>query len=268
MSVTQTASNALKAANLLFQLRQSGELVQHIPDGIRPTNIDEGYAIQEIMVERMCEANNGRSIGYKVGCTSEDAQKALNVHSPFRGQLLSHSTYKSPTTLNTEEFAIRIIEPEFGFVMGQDVPHLDEGYTRETIRPYIQSLFPAIEIANHHFEAFDGVTAPEFAADNAIHGVLVMGEPVEDWDADGLASHEVTLNLNGERYASDTGDKVLGHPLNVMAWLANDGQARGKPLKAGDLIISGTVNMLYLAQQGDLLEADFGKYGSVDVTFE
>ena len=255
------------AADLLFNLRQSGQIVKNLPEHLRPLTFEDGYAIQEAVVEKLCHKTGSHVIGYKVGCTSKDAQVALNVPTPFRGQLLSATTYQSGKALNTADFHTRIIEPEFGFRMGADVPASDVPYTMETIRPYINELFPAIEIASHHFEGFADVTGPEFIADNAIHGVLIMGTPIKNWQETDLAAHLVTLNLNGEKFGSDSGDKVLGHPLNVMAWLANDGQARSKPLKKDQLVISGTVNMIYMAQKGDELEADFGVLGAVSVSF-
>ncbi len=256
-----------EAANLLVKLRQTGDIVPNMPDGLRPNSIDDGYAIQEAVVEKLSAASQSNVVGYKVGCTSKNAQDALNAPEPFRGQLLSATTFQSGKVLTASDYHVRLIEPEFGFVMGEDVPVSDTPYSADTIRPFISHLFPAIEIASHHFVGFEGVTAPEFIADNAIHGVMVMGELVENWQEIELATHEVTLNLNGAKFGSDTGDKVLGHPLNVMAWLANHGQATNKPLKKGDLVISGTVNMIYAAQKGDHLEAYFGVFGKVELSF-
>lgn len=260
-------SDHQKAADLLLRLRQNGDIVKNIPDGLRPDSINAGYDIQEALVANLCEATESTVVGYKVGCTSKNAQEALNAPEPFRGQLLGATTYLSGKVLEAANFHVRLIEPEFGFKMGADVPAADVPYTADTIRPFISHLFPAIEVASHHFVGFEGVSAPEFIADNAIHGFVVMGELIEDWQSVDLAQHEVVLNLNGQKFGSDTGDKVLGHPLNVMAWLANHGQATGKSLKAGDLIISGTVNMIYAAQQGDHLEADFGVFGKVELSF-
>jgi 2-keto-4-pentenoate hydratase len=45
---------------------------------------------------------------------------------------------------------------------------------------------------------------------------------------------------NGEReLARAPGTALLGHPLNVLPWLAQDLAARGQRLRAGDLVSLG-----------------------------
>jgi len=63
------------------------------------------------------------------------------------------------------------------------------------------------------------------------------------------------------------GSAVLGHPLNVVAWLANELPKQGKQLRAGDYITTGVISDVYLAQPGDQLQADFGLLGSVVLGF-
>jgi 2-keto-4-pentenoate hydratase len=63
------------------------------------------------------------------------------------------------------------------------------------------------------------------------------------------------------------GAAVLDHPLNVIAWLANELPKYGKQLKRGDFITTGVVCDVYPAQEGDRMTADFGEMGRVDLWF-
>ena len=61
---------------------------------------------------------------------------------------------------------------------------------------------------------------------------------------------------------------MLGNPLNVVAWLANELPKHGRALHRGDKITTGTTAEVYLANPGDRITADFGALGSVEVRFE
>ncbi|MBI1893372.1 MAG: hypothetical protein HYS14_04600 [Candidatus Rokubacteria bacterium] len=64
------------------------------------------------------------------------------------------------------------------------------------------------------------------------------------------------------------GEAVLGHPLNALAWLANELPKWGRSLKAGEFVTTGTCTDIYVAKAGDNIQADFGTLGSVEVVFD
>jgi 2-keto-4-pentenoate hydratase len=60
---------------------------------------------------------------------------------------------------------------------------------------------------------------------------------------------------------------VLGNPLTVVAWLANELPQFGRKLQKGDKITTGLTTGVYLANPGDHLTADFGVMGRVEMGF-
>ena len=58
---------------------------------------------------------------------------------------------------------------------------------------------------------------------------------------------------------------MLGNPVNSLAWVANHLGARGLALKAGDLVMSGSVSTLLRPKAGDTVRATFTRLGSVAV---
>src|SRR4051794_13497432 len=157
------------AADYLLDLRRTQRRVAALPDDVKPRSLDEGYRVQELLVRRLLEAGGGHSIGYKIACTSDLAQKALGVDAPFFGVLMSHTTHRSPATLPASDYLVRCAEAEFGFVMSADVP-AGTTYTAETIKPFIGGVIPGIEIVDHRYHSWQTVGAPSLLADNAIHG--------------------------------------------------------------------------------------------------
>jgi 2-keto-4-pentenoate hydratase len=254
------------ACEYLYDLRRTKRPVAALPADIVPRSLAEGYEVQDRLVQKLLNSSGGHPIGYKIACTSELAQKALGVDRPFFGVLLSHSSYRSPATVKGSDFNVRCAEAEFGFEMAMDVP-AGPVYTAETIREFIGAALPSIEIVDHRYHNWQAVGAPSLLADNAIHGVWVASEPCADWRDIDFATHPVSLTINGERTLSGTGAAVLGNPLNVVAWLANELTRFGRRLGRGDRITTGVTTDIYLAQPGDRLDADFGPLGRVRLDF-
>jgi 2-keto-4-pentenoate hydratase len=253
------------AADYLFELRQQKRPVEALPDTLVPRSLEEGYRVQQLLVSKLLDQGQSQPIGYKIACTSELAQKALGVTAPFFGVLMSHSTTRSPSHLPGADFLVRCAEVEFGFAMAQDVPG-GVTYTAETIRPYIGALIPSIEIVDHRYHDWKTVGAPSLLADNAIHGAWVEGEPCLDWQSLDLTSYPTLLIVNGQKKFPGSGAAVLGNPLNVVAWLANELPKFGRRLSRGDKITTGLTTDVYLAAPGDHLVGDFGPLGRVELT--
>jgi 2-keto-4-pentenoate hydratase len=254
------------ACEYLFDLRQSQRPVAALPADVVPRSLGEGYQVQEQLVRWLLGRFGGHPIGYKAACTSELAQKALGVDGPFFGVLLSHSSHRGPATLPASAFTVRCVEAEFGFEMAADVP-AGLAYTAESITPFIGTALPSIEVVDHRYHDWQAVGAPSLLADNAIHGAWVAGEPAPRWRDIDFARHPVTLAVNGGRTFAGSGAAVLGNPLSVVAWLANELPRYGRRLRQGDRVTTGVTTDIYLAQPGDRLAADFGPLGSVTLEF-
>jgi 2-keto-4-pentenoate hydratase len=254
------------AAEYLFDMRAAKRTVAALPADVAPRSLAEGYAVQEHLVRKLLDRSGGTPIGYKIACTSDVAQRALGVDAPFFGVLMSHSTHQSGVTLPSSEFTVRCPEVEFGFEMADDVP-AGATYTPETIAPLIGRVVPGLEIVDHRYHDWKTVGAPSLLADNAIHGAWVAGEPVAAWRHVDFATHPTALIVNGTRTFPGSGAAVLGNPLNVVAWLANELPKFGRGLRRGDRITTGLTTGVYLAAPGDHLAADFGPLGRVEMTF-
>jgi 2-keto-4-pentenoate hydratase len=256
------------ACDYLLDMRQRARPpVAALPEDVVPRSLAEGYSVQELLVQQLLERGGGRPVGYKIACTSTLAQKALGVDGPFFGVLMSHTSHPNGAKLRAGDFTIRCTEAEFAFEMAEDVP-AGPTYTAESIKPFIGTALPSIEIVDHRYHNWQVVGAPSLLADNAIHGAWIVGEPFAGWRDLDLATHPVTLIINGQRTLAGSGAAVLGNPLTVVAWLANELPRFGRRLSRGDRITTGVTTDIYLGQPGDHLVADFGPIGRVEMRFE
>ena len=51
--------------------------------------------------------------------------------------------------------------------------------------------------------------------------------------------------------AEGVGADVMGHPLDALAWLANQQAGRGQPLRAGMLVMTGSIIATRFVAVGD-----------------
>lgn len=251
----------------LLEMRAKRRVVSDLAPSLRPQTLVDAYAIQDRVVSALVAQADGRCIGFKVACTNEIAQAALQIDRPVFGRLMSHTTSPSGSTLPADRFTHRVVEAEFAFRVGVDVEPIDGGHTPATVAEYIDALIPAIEIVDYRFESW-AVGALRIAADNAIHGWWLRGEPVTDWRGHDLAASAVSVTRNGELVTTGSGAAVLGHPLNVMAWLADELPQFGLRLRRGDVVTTGVATDVFEAGAGDTCVADFGPFGTVTVAFD
>jgi 2-keto-4-pentenoate hydratase len=64
-----------------------------------------------------------------------------------------------------------------------------------------------------------------------------------------------------------TGATCLGHPLRSAYWLACEMAKRGQPLKAGEVILSGSLGPMVPVRQGDAVSVQMGSLGTVSCQF-
>jgi 2-keto-4-pentenoate hydratase len=155
------------------------------------------------------------------------------------------------------------VEAEFGFRMHRELPPRARPYQQEDVQNAIGTLVPLIEICDTRLLDWKSRSIEEITADNAFHGGVAIGRELTDWRHVDLATHEVTLSIDGEIKGRGTGALVLGNPLEAVLWLANELSSRGLGLRTGDIIAAGTCTGLHLAPAGSLVEAHFGALGRV-----
>ena len=261
--------NTEETARYLQSLRMQHERVDALPPELMPPDLATAYQVQALLVSGMCEHWGGETAGYKAALTNTAAQRMLGVPHPVFGRLLSARVHESGVKLPASDYVIRLIEVEIGFRMAADVPAVEGGHDRQSIAEYVGPLYPAVELVEHHFAGIDRFTPESFASDNAINGAWIHGAPLDDWRGLDLAAQPTRLVVNGEERLTGSGGNVLGHPLEVVAWLANELPRYGLALSGGDFVTTGvTTDTIYPAEAGQHLLADFPGIGSVELSFE
>jgi 2-keto-4-pentenoate hydratase len=67
--------------------------------------------------------------------------------------------------------------------------------------------------------------------------------------------------------AEGKGEAAMGHPAKAVIWLAGKLADRGKGLKAGQFIMTGTLTPILTIEKGSAYTASFSSLGEINITF-
>jgi 2-keto-4-pentenoate hydratase len=220
--------------------------------------LDDAYRILLGVIDRGASDPGKKRVGWKVGLTAPAIQSQLRVHEPVFGCLLAEGKRDSGHVLGAE-----LINPGFENEICVFLDHdLGPTESRADVSRAIGALFPAIEIIETRGD-FTGHLALALA-DNAQQKAFVLGSPVSPAGID-LAAVAVRVHRNGGEIASATGDAVLGHPFNAVAWLSRKLAEFGEQLRAGDFVMTGSFTRQFPLSSGDRIEVVFDRVGAVSV---
>jgi 2-keto-4-pentenoate hydratase len=76
---------------------------------------------------------------------------------------------------------------------------------------------------------------------------------------------EARVEINGHVVATGVGAAVLDHPLNSVAWLARKLGEYGRSLRAGEVVMTGSLVRQFPLTAGDHARASFSGIGTVEV---
>lgn len=261
--MTMTPAQIEEAVDLLIAARGDHRRLEAFPPSCRPENFEDGHAVQEAFVK----AWSVPVAGYKIGCTSPEAQKMLSSPGPFPGRVFAPVLLRSPAKVSAKAFHRLGIEPEFAFTLARALPARAAKYTRDEVADAVAALHGAIEIVDGRWLDWIKAGVASIVADNGANGALILGPAVRDWRKIDLPKAKATLRFAEKVIAEGTGAAVLGNPLDALTWLANHLSARGFGLTAGDAVTTGTVASINFAEPGMLVTADFGAIGKVELRF-
>ncbi|MDE3009350.1 MAG: 2-oxopent-4-enoate hydratase [Pseudomonadota bacterium] len=225
--------------------------------------IDDAYRIQTRILERRLAAGEA-VIGKKVGVTSKVVQDMLDVRQPDFGYLTSGMLYNEGQAIPADTLIQPRAEGEIAFVLKRDL--MGPGVTNADVLAATEGVMACFEIVDSRIQDWK-IRIQDTVADNASCGVFVLGDRLVSPRGLDLPLCGMVLEKNGEIVGTGAGAAALGSPVNAMTWLANTLGRLGIPLKAGEVILSGSLAALIPVKAGDSLRVAIGGIGSCSVRF-
>lgn len=192
----------------------------------------DAYEVQAAGIDLRQQAGES-VIGGKLGFTSIAMQRAMGVPSPNYGWLTDAMVSRGSVVLS--DLIHPKAEPEILFRLGEDLD--GPNTTAADVLSATASVAVCLEVVDSRYENF--VFGPyDNIADNSSAGQLVIGAEVDFANQD-LALVGVVVECDGEVVATAAGAASLDDPAEAVAWMARQVATSDRPLRAGDIVISG-----------------------------
>jgi len=261
MSIDATIIESV--ASRLRGAAASGNPIAPIRGELAPGGVLAAYAVQNANTEHALSRGR-RIVGRKIGLTSKAVQEQLGVDSPDFGMLFADMAASDGEEVPFGRVMQAKVEAEVAFVIENDLAQQQP--TLADLISAVAYVVPAIEIVGSRIANWD-IGLLDTVADNASSGLFVLGGEPRKLDGLDLRSCGMVLERGGEAVSSGTGAACLGHPLNAALWLARMMVEVGRPLEAGDVIMSGALGPMIAVSPGDVFAARIDGLGMVRTAF-
>jgi 2-keto-4-pentenoate hydratase len=253
---------ARRAAETLLREHKANATFQPLGAPDRPAAISDAYDIQERYVA-LLKGEHGDAVGYKVGLTSAAMQTFCGIDHPIAGVVLARRMHATGATVRRSDFGRLGLEFEIVVRIKSDVPATGAPFTAATIAPHIDGVCAAIELVDDRSADYGNLDVLSLVADNSWNAGIVLSEFSTKWpDLEAVLGRATKDRVTiGEGHGRD----ILGHPFNSVAWLATQLASRGVGLKAGEVVMTGSVMKTIFPEADGGYRFELAGIGSVEL---
>jgi 2-keto-4-pentenoate hydratase len=158
------------------------------------------------------------------------------------------------------------LEFEIAVRIKSDVGASETPHTAETVAPHIDGVCAAIELVDDRSADYAGLDVRSLVADNSWNAGIVLSDFCADWPD--LAAVRGKASKDGAAIGEGFGRDILGHPFNSVAWLARQLASRGDGLRAGQVVMTGSVMKTIFPSEAASYRFELEGIGAVAVRVE
>jgi 2-keto-4-pentenoate hydratase len=257
MQAPSPTFDAAAAAQRLVRARKGAALVPGVEIGAQDKAA--AYAVQDAMAKAL-----GAVGGWKVGAAGPTDEPACSPL-PLAG------IFQTGAQLLGPPWRMRGIEVEVAIRLGHDLvpqPGDTEALSPARVIEAIDAVLPAVEIIESRLADWRESAPLAQLADLQNHGGLIVGapSPIDPRDVD-LRTVEAYLAFDGQPVASTRGANPAADIWRLVGWLAWHAAQRGMPLRAGQVVTTGSCSGMLFAPEGSHVQAHLAGIGQVELRF-
>lgn len=254
-----------EAAKAIARSHDARESFNETTARLSIASLDEAYDVQESYVARLVP-RHGDPVGYKIGLTSKAMQEMCGVDTPVAGVVLRDRVHPDASRLSVGDYVHPGIEFEIAVRLGKELlPHAAP-FDLGAVAHAVDGVAPAFEIIDDRNADYSRLDPHILVADNSLNAGIVVADFVAEWPD--LGAVQGVIERDGVVVGRGVGSDVLGHPLNPLVWLANHLAGRGNALRAGEIVLTGSMARTQFVNAGELYRFTIGGIGSVTAIFD
>lgn len=260
--VMTTKFDPAAAARAIADAHAGRQAYRNLSGPLEPPSIADAYAAQEAL-RSIWEPIHGRVAGLKIAVTTKVMQELMGIDHPCGGMIYANNIHASPYRLSLGRHMHVVAEFELAVRVGRTLAKKASPWTRDEVRAEIKEAFAAFELIEDRNAVYKETRPATLIADNAWNAGIVLGKPVsvpKDRDLNGLLGRLVMPSGVREGRTDD--------PMGALAWCVNLAADRGRPLEAGQVVITGSVIPTLPIHLGETFSFELEGIGSVEMTAE
>lgn len=211
---------------------------------------EQAYRIQDLVYA--ARHPGIRAQAWKAGASGPDVEPTA---API-GSVLA-----SPATVGSGKFHMLGIEAELAFRLGRDLPMRSRAIGEEELAEAVDQVLVTIELCDTRLVDWTQASALSRLADFQLNGALITGSGIRDWRAVDYAAQHAELWVNGEKKLDRVGSHPLGNPFRILPWAVAHCAQRGRALRSGDLVTTGSWTGMEFVVPGDAVQVKFPGIG-------
>jgi 2-keto-4-pentenoate hydratase len=232
-------------AQHMWEARRARRNFANLAEELKPATIAEAYRAQEVY-HRLAEPVYGPVAGVKVAVATKVMQQLMGITHPCGGAIFARTIHTSPARIPKSDFINLRVESEIALKLGQDMPSAKAPWTAESVIPFVSGAMPAYELIEDRNAVYTETQAISMIVENCWNGGVVIGAP-KAVKPDAIIGVTGRQTLNGRQI----GEGQSENPFATLAWLANLLAERKRDLKAGMVVITGSVIPTFSIAPGD-----------------
>jgi 2-oxo-3-hexenedioate decarboxylase/2-keto-4-pentenoate hydratase len=228
---------------------------------------EDAYRVQFAVQAKLTETGADRQAGWKVALATPDLYKPAGLSGPaFAG------IYQSGIRFDGARFEkgwpIKAgIECEVVARLATDCNAKPKPYDATSIAEHVANLYCGMEVVENRYADITKINGRGRVCDDVLQAACVIGTEIKDWRTRDLAAMQGSSSHEGKQLAAGPGSAVMGGALVSLAWLANKLIEHGKRLRAGDIVLTGSVHVPQFLAGPGLARTEFAGVGGCSVTF-
>jgi 2-keto-4-pentenoate hydratase len=213
---------------------------------------------RQLELRREILDGGARPIGWKLGLGTQAAMEQHGTSAPLVGFLTDGGLREPGSELAIGGWTKPTAEPEIAVHIAADVPADGD---RDAVKQSIGGLGVAFEIVD-----IDGGEVEQILAGDIFHRFVVLGAPTPYGDVHLDTLHGEIRHAEGKQ-AIDDPLALVPDPVDAVAHLAQHLAAFGETVRAGEVLITGSIIPALAVAPGDQLRYRLDPLGELALSF-
>ena len=236
--------------------RNQRKYEQKLPNEFLPESVQEGYAIQKLLISSMKDV-----VAWKLGGGTKSTREIFNTSDIYYGPIFKGHLFRSGSNIPLEILGSPKGEAEISFRLSEDISDITK--YKEDPWKLVDAIAPSIELPASVVEDVPKYGLPVLLADGCAYGALVIGDHLDINDRIKNKINTLELSFSSEeKLIKGNASNILTTPIGAIYDFIKLAIENGENIRAGQWVATGGCTPCVKLPINHLIKADFGELGN------